>query len=131
MARGRPPKDEPERKSDHISFRARPGLRARLIAAAEKSERTVSQEIEHRLERSFERDELLQVYRDRTRELAGQANFLAEQAKFRDAMSKALGASGRDPKEVLARAASVLGIDIEEAKKIGTSEKSDEQEQKP
>ena len=53
MARGRPPKPEPERKSRYVSFRARSGLQARLAAAAQQSERSVSEEIERRLERSF------------------------------------------------------------------------------
>ena len=53
MAKGRPPKPEPERKSRYVSFRARSGLQARLAAAAQQSERSVSEEIERRLERSF------------------------------------------------------------------------------
>jgi hypothetical protein len=59
MARGRPPKPEADRKSHYVSFRARSALRKRLATAAEESERSISEEIEHRLEHSFLRADLL------------------------------------------------------------------------
>jgi hypothetical protein len=71
MAKGRPPKPEPERKSRYVSFRARSGLQARLAAAAQQSERSVSEEIERRLERSFITEGL-------GRQLAQQGNLLAK-----------------------------------------------------
>lgn len=54
--RGRPPLPDSERKSPakNLTFRARDGLRQKLSKAAVQSERSVSEEIERRLERSFE-----------------------------------------------------------------------------
>lgn len=52
---GRPPKHEGERLSKNRTFRVRPALDAQLMAAAEKSGRSVSEEIEYRLEESFRR----------------------------------------------------------------------------
>jgi hypothetical protein len=42
-----------QRKNNNLTFRARPTLKARLVGAAEASDRSVSEEIEHRLEGSF------------------------------------------------------------------------------
>jgi len=50
---GRPPIDAEQRKSFNITFRARQALRERLIKAAELAGRSMSEEIEHRLEMSF------------------------------------------------------------------------------
>jgi hypothetical protein len=54
--RGRPPKDEMSRKSEPVSIRLTPRLRARLEEERKNAtpERTFSQEIEFRLRRSFE-----------------------------------------------------------------------------
>src|SRR3954453_3301821 len=43
-----------------MSFRATADLRAKLEEAASKAGRSLTQELEHRLERSFVRDELMQ-----------------------------------------------------------------------
>jgi hypothetical protein len=51
---GRPPIDAEQRKSFNMTFRARAGLRERLAEAAEQSGRSTSEEIELRLEQSFE-----------------------------------------------------------------------------
>jgi hypothetical protein len=55
---GRPPKHEGERLSKNRTFRVRGGLDEQLEAAAQKAERSVSEEIEQRLEDSFRREEL-------------------------------------------------------------------------
>ncbi len=51
--RGRPALDPSDRKSRNLTFRSRGDLRARLDQAASQSERSISEEIEYRLERSF------------------------------------------------------------------------------
>lgn len=51
---GRPPIDPDQRRSLNITFRARPKLKDGLTAAAKESERSLSEEIERRLEQSFE-----------------------------------------------------------------------------
>jgi hypothetical protein len=50
---GRPPKAEADRKSRNFTFRSRGDLHARLAEAAGESGRSMSEEIERRLERSF------------------------------------------------------------------------------
>ena len=61
--RGRPPIPEAERKVGNLTFRTRGGLRAKLEVAAEESGRSVSEEIEHRLQVSFDQNAFaLQVY---------------------------------------------------------------------
>ncbi len=55
--RGPPPKGEYENKSTTLSTRLRADTRARLVAAATASGRSVSQEVEFRLRRSFDDDE--------------------------------------------------------------------------
>ena len=52
--RGRPPLPKAERKRGVLGFRARDDLRQWLTDAAKLSGRSVSEEIEHRLEQSFE-----------------------------------------------------------------------------
>jgi predicted transcriptional regulator len=54
--RGRPPRREGERLSKNRTFRVRGDLDTKLIRAANKSGRSVSEEIEYRLERSFDRE---------------------------------------------------------------------------
>jgi hypothetical protein len=54
--RGRPPLPEAERKQAGLTFRARDVLRQRLAEAAKQSGRSISKEIELRLERSFLQD---------------------------------------------------------------------------
>jgi len=55
--RGGQPKPAEERKRNNLTFRARDQLKADLEAAAEYSGRSVSEEIEYRLQRSFVEDE--------------------------------------------------------------------------
>ena len=56
MPQGRKPKTDLGRKSHYVSFRARGDLRDRLSSAATERDRSLSEEIEDRLEASF-RDE--------------------------------------------------------------------------
>jgi DNA-binding NarL/FixJ family response regulator len=59
--RGRPPLPESERKSgSNLTFRARSGLRELLAEEAKKADRSISEEIERRLERSFEEKDILE-----------------------------------------------------------------------
>ncbi len=55
---GRPPKPAKERKSVNFTFRSRGELREQLRRAAEVSGRSISEEIEYRLDQSF-RDEYM------------------------------------------------------------------------
>jgi hypothetical protein len=54
---GRPPKRQGERLSKNRTFRVRGTLDEQLEAAAQEAGRSVSEEIEHRLEQSFRREE--------------------------------------------------------------------------
>lgn len=56
---GRPELPAKERRSETVKFTARKELRDRLEAAAQRSGRSLSDEVQHRLERSFETDEAL------------------------------------------------------------------------
>ncbi|MCJ2082772.1 hypothetical protein [Methylobacterium sp. J-090] len=63
--RGRPSIPEEERKSGNLTFRTRGSLRAQLETAAQESGRSVSEEIEHRMQLSFDRKAVaLQIYGD-------------------------------------------------------------------
>jgi predicted HicB family RNase H-like nuclease len=55
---GRPPKAEEDRKDVNFTFRSRRQMRERLKAAADGARRSVSEEIEIRLERSFWQEEI-------------------------------------------------------------------------
>jgi predicted HicB family RNase H-like nuclease len=55
---GRPPKAEEDRKAVNFTFRSRGEMRERLQAAADGARRSVSEEIELRLERSFWQEEI-------------------------------------------------------------------------
>jgi hypothetical protein len=59
---GRPLKHSGEPLSKTMSFRIRPRLAELLQDAAAKGSRTVSQEIEHRVERSFQDDRIAQAH---------------------------------------------------------------------
>jgi len=54
---GRPPKSEEDRKAVNFTFRSRGQMRDRLQAAAAASRRSISEEIEYRLENSFREDD--------------------------------------------------------------------------
>ena len=55
---GRPPKPAKERKSVNFTFRSRGDMRDRLRAAAAMSGRSISEEIEFRLEQSFQEERM-------------------------------------------------------------------------
>jgi hypothetical protein len=56
-SKGRPPKPPSDRKRNNLTFRARDNLKADLELAAEKAGRSVSEEIEYRLNRDFSWEE--------------------------------------------------------------------------
>ena len=60
-SRGRPPRHQRERLRKNRTFRVRPVLDSNLVAAAATSCRSVSEEIEFRLEQSFDRDAFLGI----------------------------------------------------------------------
>jgi hypothetical protein len=51
-----------EEKREPISIRTTPSVKARMAVAASKSGRSLTQEIEFRLEKSLEQDDLLKIY---------------------------------------------------------------------
>lgn len=57
--RGRPPKPAEERKGSNLTFRTRSDFRDRLEQAAAQSGRSVTEEVELRVERSFEVDRVV------------------------------------------------------------------------
>src|SRR4051812_7138361 len=57
--RGRPPKYAGEGKRQNFSFRIRSSVRNQLIGAVAESGRSLSEEIEYRLEQSFELPKLM------------------------------------------------------------------------
>jgi hypothetical protein len=62
--RGRPAKPEAQRKRSNLTFRVREHLRYLLQLAANRSGRSLSEEIEHRLERSLSEEVLLYGIQD-------------------------------------------------------------------
>lgn len=56
--RGRPALPEAQRRSRNFTFRSRSNLREKLQKAAEQNDRSISEEIEARLQRSFDHDEI-------------------------------------------------------------------------
>jgi hypothetical protein len=60
---GRPPKPKDELKSRNLTFRVRENLRERLQQAAQESGRSISEEIEHRVDSTFkERDIIIRAF---------------------------------------------------------------------
>jgi hypothetical protein len=60
---GRPPRHEGERLSKNRTFRIRGELDDRLQAAASKAGRSVSEEIEYRLDQSFQKEDIAKIIR--------------------------------------------------------------------
>lgn len=56
---GRPPKSPEGRATNNLTFRTRGSLRDKLAEAAVKAKRSISEEIEYRLDRSFEQDDAI------------------------------------------------------------------------
>jgi hypothetical protein len=59
--RGRPRLPEEDRRSRNFTFRGRAELHSNLAEAAKTSRRSISEEIEHRLERSFADDRTIEA----------------------------------------------------------------------
>ena len=55
--RGRPPKAPEKGKRQNYTFRLHDSTRERLLATADAANRTLSEEIEYRVEKSFEQEE--------------------------------------------------------------------------
>jgi hypothetical protein len=70
--RGGQPKPANERKRNNLTFRVRDKLRADLTAAAEANQRSVSEEIEHRVEASFVYERVIGDVRDYERRAKAQ-----------------------------------------------------------
>ncbi len=60
---GRPPRHAGERLSKNRTFRIRGELDAKLQEAASKTGRSVSEEIEYRLEQSFQKEDIAKIIR--------------------------------------------------------------------
>ena len=60
---GRPPKPAKNRKSVNFTFRSREEMREQLRAAAAVSGRSISEEIEYRLNQSFQKELFLEAVR--------------------------------------------------------------------
>lgn len=61
--RGRPPKPVAERRRHNQTFRCNDEMLARLQAVADKNQRSISEEVERRLEESFSNENLLEDLR--------------------------------------------------------------------
>ncbi|MCJ2086376.1 Arc family DNA-binding protein [Methylobacterium sp. E-005] len=61
--RGRPPKPAAERRRHNQTFRCNDEMLARLQAVADKNQRSISEEVERRLEESFSNENLLEDLR--------------------------------------------------------------------
>jgi hypothetical protein len=59
--RGRPRKPDEEAKREQMSFRTTPVMRDKILASAEASGRSIAQELEFRIERSFRDDDVIQA----------------------------------------------------------------------
>lgn len=68
---GRPPKRVGERLAKNRTFRVRGELDTKLQTAADTSGRSVSEEIEYRLERSFDRSDRLAEVMEAARQVSG------------------------------------------------------------
>ena len=64
--RGRPGQPIEQRKRNTLAFRVRDQMKAKLEVAADKSERSVSEEIEYRLMMSFDDEALVQALLEAT-----------------------------------------------------------------
>lgn len=60
---GRTPLPESERKRNNLTFRLRDGLRTDLVAEASANGRSLSEEVEFRLELSFRDDNIVERLR--------------------------------------------------------------------
>jgi hypothetical protein len=91
---GRPPRHEGERLNKNRTFRIRDELDRKLQEAAAQSKRSVSEEIEYRLERSFMPPFMppsngLSAFEQAAQTLAGQAFALAQEALAQERLDEA------------------------------------------
>ena len=103
---GRPPKLAEDRKATHFTFRTRGVMRERLQAAATGSGRSISEEIEYRLDRQFQHDERDYLFRVLTGEHGENAlHMIAEAVRIVQTMYshsyKSKGWSEQDSAEML------------------------------
>lgn len=77
---GRPSLPDEEKRSRNLTFRSRGDLRDRLSDAASKNGRSISEEIESRLEASYTKDERIEELKGRLSELRQRAD--AAQAEY-------------------------------------------------
>jgi hypothetical protein len=81
--RGRPPIAEEERKAGNLTFRTRGSLRAQLEEAAQQSGRSVSEEIEHRLQISFDRRSIaMHMYGEKNTGLMEALNYVLNSTRW-------------------------------------------------
>lgn len=81
--RGRPPIAEEDRKTGNLTFRTRGGLRTQLEEAAQQSGRSVSEEIEHRLQLSFDRRSVaMHMYGEKNTGLMEALNYILNSARW-------------------------------------------------
>ena len=89
---GRPPKAKEDRKAVNFTFRSRGQMRERLQAAAITAGRSISEEIEFRLERSFQQQEIekaLERLKAQTDEIL--LEWRKERQQWRDEMRRVMG----------------------------------------
>ena len=81
--RGRPPIAEEDRKAGNLTFRTRGSLRSQLEETAKQSGRSVSEEIEHRLQISFDRRSVaMEMYGDRSPDLIKAVNYVLNSSRW-------------------------------------------------
>jgi hypothetical protein len=105
---GRPPKAEADRKSRNLTFRSRGDLRDRLLEAAQRSGRSLSEEIEYRLWQSILEDDkrLLEELRKKVAAYEQREQQYEQQRRAADAEVQRKLAAGETPSLVeFARAA--------------------------
>lgn len=88
--RGRPPVAKEDRKTGNLTFRTRANLREQLEEAAQQSGRSVSEEIEYRLQQSFDRNALaLQMYGSKNTDLMRALSYLFSVSRGMEKFSNA------------------------------------------
>jgi hypothetical protein len=79
--RGRPPAPATEKKVRNFTFRSRGDMHDRLSEAAARHERSISEEIERRLENSFNTEKLMAAYNEKMEKLVDDLRRLAEERR--------------------------------------------------
>lgn len=115
---GRPPKRKGERLSKNRTFRVRGNLDEWLIHAANESGRSVSEEIEYRLDQTFQVDDMVADYTG-NEDSPGRRVRLAREQFRREQRDLAK----RDPQSLLVNAAEAALRAAEEAQKAAEEAK--------